>query len=173
MLGSFTTASSYTWVDSSALLGYPSPTGYVGVCYHAPYLYYSPYLSAGLGYDSRVLRYDTTKAISDSTGWAIYDIAAFGRGFYGCVSDNTYIYFTPYFNGTATGRAVRHDPSVTFNSAAAWVTFNLDGLNGLKLVGFRNGVYDGKYVYMAVSFFFFFFSLIQCFYSLCFISISF
>jgi len=103
------------------------------------------------------LRYDWTKSISNSSAWNSFDVQYVNglnaKGFYGCVSDGQFIYFSPYSTNVTTlsGKTVRYDSSKNFNDPSSWIGYDLDPTNGLPAAGYRGSVFDGKYVYYAVS----------------------
>lgn len=150
----FFQSSSYDFVDTAALLGYSNPIGFVGLCKVGNFLYLPPFQS-NIGVQALVLRYDWTKPLSNVDSWSMYNATNTNNlkvgGFFGCTSDETHVYFVPYTNLTLPqGKALRVDTTLPFNDSSAWSAIDLDPTNGLRAVGFKQGTYDGNYVYFAV-----------------------
>lgn len=110
-----------------------------------------------LGWGSGILRFDASQRIIDSTAYVTFDVSNVdglgARGFHGCVTDNQrFVYFSPYAtnNTVPSGKALRYDSSMNFENLAAWSAFDMNGLNGLTVVGMRKGAFDGKYIYYTV-----------------------
>jgi len=76
------------------------------------------------------------------------------KGFYGCVSDGSFIYFVPNsYNSTYFGgRTLRFDVSKNFTDPASWVRYEIEGIDGFAASTYKGGAFDGKYVYYVVSF---------------------
>lgn len=67
-------------------------------------------------------------------------------GFYGGVITPTHIYYIPYYNGVYSGKIARI-PTTNFTLSGI-ETLNLATVSSI-LTGFRGGVYDGRYIYLA------------------------
>jgi hypothetical protein len=129
--------------------------GYIGAVFDGRYVYYIPSTYDGTNYHGKVLRYDTRAAFGTAGSWASYDAGAVGglttKGYSGASFDGRYIYFSPYWNGSAYhGKILRYDTQndASFNTAGNWTSYNAeneDGTNTIK--GYWGSAFDGRYVY--------------------------
>lgn len=98
-IGDILNPNSYSWNDSSLVLGYTDPSALIGACYFGNFVYYPPYGSATFP-DSRILRYDYTKTLGDASAWTMFNVQNISnlnaRGFTQCICDGQFIYFVPY-----------------------------------------------------------------------------
>jgi hypothetical protein len=88
---------------------------------------------------------------ADATAWATFDtttVAAGAAGFAGSIFDGRYLYLAPAYNGTVNGLVVRHDTQGAFTDGAAWSAFDTTTVH-TNSRGFKSGVFDGRYVYLA------------------------
>jgi hypothetical protein len=88
--------------------------GYDGAVFDGRFVYFVPYHTAASAFHGRVLRYDSQGAFTNSVSWTAFDASATAglqtQGYVGAVSDGRYIYFAPYFNGSAySGNVLRFD----------------------------------------------------------------
>ncbi|MEM7391554.1 MAG: choice-of-anchor Q domain-containing protein, partial [Verrucomicrobiota bacterium] len=62
--------------------------------------------------------------------------------------DGRYVYFVPDESaaGIHFGKVLRYDTSVPFHDTLSWEVFDANGV-GTTNIGFRDAVYDGRYVY--------------------------
>ena len=68
-------------------------------------------------------------------------------GFFGCVFDGRYIYFSPQYDSqTRHGRALRYDTHGDFKDPGNWAAYDAEGTGGLVCKGYYGAVYDGRYV---------------------------
>ena len=106
-------------------------------------------------YDALVLRYDTHAPFA-ITGWTAFDpqtVLPGATGFQGSVFDGRYVYLVPSSNDAhpntpPDGIVARYDTRADFAGASSWTAFDLATLNP-GAVGYRGGVFDGRYVYLA------------------------
>lgn len=134
----------WEWADSSIVLDYSVPPGFMFACSIGTFVYYAGYSTASLGADSRVLRYNSSGEISDPMSWAMVNVSTFfagAGGFFGCIADSRYAYFVPYAlnNTLVSGRTMRYDSTLSFTNKNSWVGFDLNGADGLSVAGFRGG----------------------------------
>ncbi len=71
------------------------------------------------------------------------------KGYSGLVSDGEYVYFSPYFDGSAYhGRVLRMKIYAVFKDAGSWEAFDAGTIDGLTCKGFYgNPIFDGQFVY--------------------------
>lgn len=67
-------------------------------------------------------------------------------GFYGGVITASHVYFVPYYNGVYSGKIARVPVSSFLLSSIE--TLDLASVSSI-LTGYRGGVYDGRYIYLA------------------------
>jgi hypothetical protein len=116
--------------------------GFWGTAFDGRYLYLAPTLN-GI-----VPRYDTQAVFTSVTAWSAFDLGtvdAKATGFFGAVFDGRYVYFVPHGRGNAT-HVGRYDTTAAFGSATSWAGFDPTTVSA-NAVGFRGGVFDGRYVY--------------------------
>jgi hypothetical protein len=90
----------------------------------------------------------------DVASWAAFDAGDHGvgtdpDGYWSAVFDGRYVYFVPDDNGIAKhGEVLRYDTKEEFAAADSWATYDpgADGV-GVDPDGFREGVFDGRFVY--------------------------
>jgi len=146
--GSFPNSGAWSVFDLAPLN--VSARGFMGAVFDGRFLYLVPE-NNGTNPDGLVTRYDTTGVFSSTTSWSMFDVAsvnASAKGFFGGTFDGRYVYFSPN-EGTfpaANGTVARFDTTGSFESPAAWTTFDASSVYaGAK--GFEGAVFDGKYVY--------------------------
>ena len=88
----------------------------------------------------------------DSEAIAVFDLATQVdprcKGFSGAVFDGRFVYYIPLNNGQFCGRVARYDTTGRFADARSWVVYDTTEVHpGSK--GFVNGVFDGRYLYLA------------------------
>ncbi len=133
-----------TTVDATA-------KGFVTAAFDGRYLYFGPHYNGA--YDGVAMRYDTQASFTAKASWEIFDIStanAGAKGFLGTAFDGRYIYYAPYYNGTAWhGLMPRFDTQASggFKDPMSWSFFNIAGVNG-NANGFYSITFDGKYIYV-------------------------
>jgi hypothetical protein len=148
----FGQSSSWSAFDATVAPGVLAKGGYRGAIFDGQYVYFVPYYD-GTNYHSEVLRYDTGLDFQNSASWATFAPLPDG-GYWGGTFDGRYVYFAPYYNGTAGchGEVLRYDTTApaSFTDPAAWESFDvvLNGV-GATPAGYRGAAYDGQYVYFA------------------------
>ncbi len=157
---SFTAQASWSTFDPSANGVGTSPKGYWGAFFDGRYVYFSPEWQKGaIQEHGEVLRFDTTLPFNQAASWRTYDAGAHGvgtdpDGYKGVGSDGTYLYFAPYYNGTAShGEVLRYDRRGAFDVASSWTTYT-PAANGVGNIakGFEDTVFDGRYMYFVPSY---------------------
>ncbi|MEQ1897986.1 MAG: hypothetical protein ABL971_11435 [Vicinamibacterales bacterium] len=156
----FTSQASWSTFDPSANDVGTSPKGYWGAFFDGRYIYFSPEHQTGsIQEHGEVLRYDTTLPFNQAASWLTYDAGAHGvgtdpDGYKGIASDGTYLYFVPYWNGTAShGEVLRYDRRGAFDVASSWATYT-PAANGVGNIakGFEGAVFDGRYLYFVPNY---------------------
>jgi len=146
---SFAVSSSYSTFNARTVNA--NDFCFSGGVYDGRYVYYVP---STFGLQAYVLRYDTTKSFSSAGSYANFNLAALNipgpLTFIGAVFDSRYIYFVPFGSGTL-GYITRYDTLQTFTSASSYTTFNVSAVSSGS-VGFRGGVFDGRYVYFVPNY---------------------
>ncbi|EKD70390.1 MAG: hypothetical protein ACD_46C00544G0002 [uncultured bacterium] len=112
------------------------------------------------GFTSRVIRYDTYNGFNNPASWAGFTPYQLRKsndnhwysGYSTSVYDGRYLYFVPqYFEnepGRMHGFTLRYDTQGQLDSASSWKSFDIKSLDGMNdLVFFRDGLFDGRYVY--------------------------
>ncbi len=151
----FDAVGSWTTFDPTAN-GVPSGRGYYGGVFDGRYVYFIPLVNNGPSYHGLFVRYDTQGDFGTAGSWAAYDPGAAGvgsdpDGYLGGIFDGRYIYFSPYYNGSAfSGEVLRFDVRGTFDAKESWSSY-IPYLNGISSTarGFRSGAFDGRYIYFA------------------------
>ena len=148
-LGGFDDPGAWTSFDAGAHGVGLDPDGYRGGAFDGRYVYFAPFHN-GTSYHAEVLRLDTQGVFGDVSAWTTVDPQTLGvpgplGGYEGTVYDGRYVYFVPYYNGSSfSGEVLRYDTLGDFAAAEAWTAYTPDvGVD----VGYRCGVYDGRYVY--------------------------
>jgi hypothetical protein len=155
----FTSQASWSTFDPSANGVGVSPKGYWGAFFDGRYVYFSPEWQSTIKEHGEVLRYDTTLPFTQAASWRTYDAGAHGvgtdpDGYKGIGSDGTYLYFVPYYNGTAShGEVLRYDRRGAFDVVSSWATYT-PAANGVGNIakGFEDAVFDGRYLYFVPSY---------------------
>ena|GEM_PF-272232 len=123
--------------------------GYYGAVFDGNYVYFVPRFD-GVGYHSRVLRYDTRKAFSRSSSWEAYD-AGLPISYQSAAFDGRYIYFAPGSGQDKekghSGKILRYDTHSPFKQKSSWSVYDAGQSFGLKARDFDGAVFDGRYVY--------------------------
>jgi hypothetical protein len=154
----FSTAASWSAYDASGTNGIPAAQanflGYDGAVFDGVrYVYFVPYgdQTAAQGW---ALRMDTQGDFKAATSWVAYDVSSTGglasKGYYGGAFDGRYVYYVPFANGPDAfhGIALRHDTqSGAFKLASTWQAYDASNTDGMKTIGYKGAVFDGRYVY--------------------------
>jgi hypothetical protein len=141
-----TFASSTSWSTFDITSVDANAKGFPGAVFDGRYLYLVPGDARGL-----IARYDTQAPFATATSWATFDttnVDANAKGFHAGAFDGRYLYFTPWYNGTAIhGVVARYDSQASFGAASSWSTFDTTTLNsGAR--GFLVAAFDGRYLYL-------------------------
>ncbi|MBF8263361.1 MAG: hypothetical protein HW387_1026, partial [Parachlamydiales bacterium] len=121
--------------------------GFRGGVFDGRYVYLIPDNSGGSG---QITRYDTTLSFVGAGSYTCFNtltVNAASKGFFGGVFDGRYVYLVPNNNGAAFGQITRYDIAQSFTTAASYTCFNTLTVNAASL-GFKGGVFDGRYVYL-------------------------
>jgi hypothetical protein len=136
-----------------------SPKGYWGALFDGRYVYFAPEWQRVIKEHGEVLRYDTTLPFAAASSWLTFDAGAHGvgidpDGYKGIIRYGSFLYFVPYFNGTAShGEVLRYDLALPFDSTAAWTTYTPANFGvGNIAKGFEGAVSDGRYIYFIPSY---------------------
>ncbi len=148
---SFTNASSWSAYDAGSTSGLNSK-GYNYGVFDNRYLYFVPFSTVhNTGWHGVVLQYDTQSDFTSPSSWVAYDAGNTSglstKGYVGGAFDGQYVYFCPYFNGTAHGNALRYDTTQPFNNSASWVAYDAGSTNGYITRGMVGAIYVAPYVY--------------------------
>lgn len=148
--GGLTATTAWTTFDITTVNA--SAKGYVKASFDGRYLYLSPHYNGA--YHGVTVRYDTQASFTDVASWTAFDISTVNAravGFLGTAYDGRYVYYAPYYDGTAyDGVVARYDTQATggFADKTSWSVFDAAGVNA-NAVGFYGITFDGKYIYLA------------------------
>lgn len=150
----FKDAAAWDAYDAGSVGGLNSK-GFWGAVYDGRHVYFVPSNNSG-GYHGIILRLYTAQPFSQASAWAAFNASATGgrvcKGYRGGVFDGRYVYFVPYYNGTAYHAVIlRYDTTQDFNSSASWASFDAGSIGGLVTKGYDGGHFDGRYIYFAPS----------------------
>lgn len=157
--GLFKDVTSWSAYDASGIPGIPPLVtnflGYDGAIYDGQrYIYFVPYGDQiAETRNTYALRYDTQGNFKSAGSWRVYDIRSIDgmvtKGYYGAAFDGRYVYYVPYANGPENfhGRAVRYDTRGEYTVASSWSAYDAGSTDGMKTVGYKGAVFDGRYVY--------------------------
>ena len=149
MQSAFSTASSWHAYDAGTTSGL-NTKGYGGAVFDGRYVYFVP-VHYGASAHGVVLRYDTQASFTMASSWSAYDAGStdglLTRGYFGGVFDGRFIYFVPYYNGSAFGIVLRYDTQSPFSTASSWHAYDAGATSGLNTKGYCGAVFDGHYVY--------------------------
>lgn len=155
----FQQASSWIAYDSSVHGSVTQPHGYIEAAYDGRYVYFGPYMRAGVQAYSQVLRYDTQFGFQDPAGWSTFDPGAHGMGqtpggYRGVVYDCRNVYFVPFAKSPPAklfhSETLRYDTTKVFLSVDAWSAYNPVTAGNWDIPqGYDGAVFDGRYLYYA------------------------
>ncbi|AMP89962.1 LamG-like jellyroll fold domain-containing protein [Legionella pneumophila] len=112
-----------------------------------------------IGSASKILRYDTRSNFTDPSAWNTFTMLKLKKqpddrhwysGYNSLTFDGRYIYLVPtsYSYEPNHGFALRYDTHGALDHTSSWKSFDIKTLDGMSdLVRFRDGAFDGKYVY--------------------------
>ena len=145
---SFTSSNSYSVFDMTTIN--VSNNGFEGGVFDGRYIYFIPFNNGT--YFGQLVRYDTTLSFTSSSSYTIFNTATVvstSKGFRGGIFDGKYLYLVPFNNGSGSdfGQITRYDTSMSFTSAGSYDVFDTLNVNA-NSKGFRNGVFDGRYIYL-------------------------
>lgn len=126
--------------------------GFVSGAFDGRYLYLAPHYNGA--YDGVTARYDTHASFTDAASWEVFDastVNASAKGFLGAAFDGRYVYYAPYYNGTAYhGVLLRFDTQASggYIDKASWSAYNLGASLNANAVGFYSIAFDGQYIYL-------------------------
>ncbi len=149
----FKSASSWAAFDAETI---GAGEGYDGAVFDGRYVYFVPFGYTPMA-NSKVLRLDTQGDFKSSGSWSVYDAEGTDglhtKGFYGGGFDGKHVYFVPYDDGTADptesehGRVLRYDSTAIFSSPNSWEAYDAGSTDGMKTIGYKGAVFDGRYMY--------------------------
>jgi hypothetical protein len=135
----------YEAFDYAAATSDPALKGFQGAVTDGRYVYFVPY-------GSNILRYDTTKAFNSTSSYRVFQLGAVpGIGgvksnFAGGAFDGRYVYFSPR-QGTSV---IRVDSLGDFEDPASWSAYDVKStVSSLDALG--GAVFDGEYIYFTSS----------------------
>ena len=145
---SFTNTSSYNTYNTVSVD--INSKGFSGGVYDGRYLYLIPYYNGS--YFGQITRYDTTLSFTDVASYSVFDTTTVNtnsKGFHGGLFDGRYVYLIPRFisTGVGSGQITRYDTTMSFISAASYSVYDTTNVNA-NSKGFRNGIFDGRYIYL-------------------------
>ena len=142
--GDFATAASWSQFDASGLANVNADEEFLGGTFDGRYVYFASH------FFTTVVIYDTHGAFTSQSSWSTFDTSTlnppesdFGNiVFSGTLFDGTYVYFLGPI-------VARYNTTMGIDAgAAAWESFNAQGIAGASSVAWAFGGYDGRYVYM-------------------------
>lgn len=154
--GGFTAAASWSMYNLQNVNS--NDVGFYSITFDGRYLYLGQHYNGAAvtpAYDGYVVRYDTKASFTTASPYATFDPATINgnaRGFVGAGFDGRYVYFAPYYNGTAyLGLAVRYDTQgAALSTASSWSMFDVSTMNA-NAKGYRGIGFDGGYIYLTPS----------------------
>ncbi|MBF8263360.1 MAG: hypothetical protein HW387_1025 [Parachlamydiales bacterium] len=144
---SFLNANSYAFFNTTTVSS--SSKGFRGGVFDGRYVYLVPNNNGALF--GTITRYDTALPFTTATSYTCFDttsVNSASKGFWGGVFDGRYVYLVPNNNGAVFGQITRYDTTQSFTTAASYTCFDTQTVNNSSQ-GFRAGVFDGRYVYLA------------------------
>jgi hypothetical protein len=126
--------------------------GFVSAAFDGRYIYLAPHYNGA--YHGTTARYDTQASFTDAASWQVFDAStanAGAKGYLGTAFDGRYIYYAPYYNGTAYhGLLLRFDTQAAggYMDKTSWSTFDMGASFNANAVGFYAVTFDGKYLYL-------------------------
>ncbi|MDQ7779212.1 MAG: hypothetical protein RDV41_05830, partial [Planctomycetota bacterium] len=130
-----------------------STKGFFGAVSDGRYVYFVP-CREGSSFHGRVLRYDTKVDFKTASSWSAYDAGATDglntKGYAGAVFDGRYVYFVPFTdNSSRHARVLRYDTKADFATASSWSAYDAGRTDGIPALGFVDGIFDGRYIYLS------------------------
>lgn len=131
--------------------------GYIGAVFDGRYVYFAPGSDGSVNH-GEVLRYDSQGTFTDPAYWSTYDYGGSAEcaadpnctdpdGYRGGAFDGRYIYFAPYYNGSAYhAEVLRYDTTQDFDSPASWATFDASAVPNAGN-GYHGALYVDGYVF--------------------------
>lgn len=145
--GVFDNVLSWDSFDLKPVVG--GTAGYTDCVFDGQYVYLAPFRD-GSGYSGKMLRYDTSKTFADSASWETYDVGT-PKGFDAAIFDDRheYVYFVPYYSTDDPGAILRFNTKEAFDDPNSWNSFDAADVLGSDLIGYHDGVFDGRYIYFS------------------------
>lgn len=100
---SFTQVASWEAFDTSTIDA--SAVGFAGGQFDGRYVYFVPFRTASLGFNSLAVRYDTQGAFTQKASWSAYDMIALDQQAHamsGAIYDGRFLYYVPWLSGILT-----------------------------------------------------------------------
>ena len=113
--GTFNSAASWQAYNAGANGVGNDLVGFYGGAFDGRYIYFVSNRNSAGGYQGESMRYDTQSAFNSSASWQAFDPGANGvgtdpDGFHGAAFDGRYLYFVPFYDGSAYfGEILRFD----------------------------------------------------------------
>lgn len=96
----------------------------------------------------QMAHFDTQADFKSASSWEFFDLpdvsTSAARGYFGGAFDGRYVYAVPS-KPNGPNILARYDSTASFSTA--WLTFDTTKVDP-RLVGFRGGAFDGRYVYL-------------------------
>jgi hypothetical protein len=148
---------SFTGTATDGVTAWSSFSGFKGAGFDGRYIYMIPYTWGSPA--SKILRYDTQGSFTSQSSWQGVDLtipsilndsnySTFG----GAIYDGRYLYLIPADANIHSSYMARYDTQGTLTSASSWTKVDLTSasiLNSSNYKGFKGGVFDGRYIYLA------------------------
>ncbi|MBT6144486.1 MAG: hypothetical protein HOH74_03590 [Gemmatimonadetes bacterium] len=121
--------------------------GYYGCVADGRYVYYVP-RTDGQQMHSRVLRYDSSAAFTDTTSWSAFDVGE-PISHQGGAFDGRFVYFAPGYHQVdgRSGQVLRYDTTAHFTDSDSWERFDAALQVGDRCRCYDGAVFDGRHVY--------------------------
>ncbi|MBI5497880.1 MAG: laminin G domain-containing protein [Deltaproteobacteria bacterium] len=135
----------------------PRAEGYLTAVTDGTYVYFPPYVRAGVGFGGVFLRLDPSRGFSSPSAWTVMDPVSLGVpssvAFAGGTTVGRFTYFAPHYDGVnvQARHYLRVDNALPFGSTLAWAVTSRGSISGLDAGNDVGAVTDGRYVYYLPS----------------------
>jgi hypothetical protein len=158
----FTSAAAYQTVALQTVVSTTQAKGFGGAALDSNgMLYFAPFGGLNPSTNGLVVRFDTSKLLSDTTAYTTFNVTQLGgspcTGYGGACFDGRWVYFSPAFWSTQLnvsppvinphGFVVRYDSTQPFASTTSWTAINLASQVSASATYFQNCITDGQFVY--------------------------
>jgi hypothetical protein len=162
----FSTPTSYQTVSLTSVTGATLAKGFTGGALDPNgFVYFVPFGGNFPNTSGLVVRFDTSKLLTDSTAYSTFDVTTLAgqpsgsplTGYAGACGDGRWVYFAPFGTSanlnsstpsyTAHGWALRYDTTRSFAASASWEAYNLAASVSTSASGLMNCISNGQSVY--------------------------